>query len=450
MKIVILGAGDSGKLLSTNLSTDRHDITIIDESESLVSSLNELLDVGTVCGDGSKATVLAEANVAEAALFIALANDEQVNVLAASVAKAMGAKKTIARVSVAMEQCQWLFDYRTHFGIDYLFSSERITAIETSKFILNPEEPMIEQIGRGRIKVQQAAVSAESKLTGTPINRLSLPPKVRIAVIHRGNKVIIPKGDHVLEAGDQLTLFGEQAKVGELAQVLKSSTIKEKVRKVTIYGGGDYGFALALLLNHELCKVRIIDADPQVCAALSKTLPDAVVIQGDARSVQLLQEEQIELSDFYIGASLDDEGNVMACLQARNMGVEHVIPIIHNADNSAVVDQNRRRLGFSATVSPRQVTSSDLLRFVESAEFHSVGHFSNDVELVQFTVNQKASIVGKRVGEVAWPDGSSLVAFLRDENVIVPDGNEGVEAGDSIYAVVLPEVRKRLLKLLSA
>jgi trk system potassium uptake protein len=449
MKIIVLGAGDTGKFLAEHLSQRQHSITLIDESQSLMASLSDVLDVATIAGGGAQANVLAEANVAEADLFIGLTNHQDVNLVAASLAKAMGAKKTIARVDLALQYCQWLFDYRSHFNIDYLFSGEQLTATELSKYFLNPESSTSEQIGKGRIKVQQVLVCAESELLGKPLSELTLPPRVRLAVIHRGGEAIIATGSDVLEAGDSVTLFGEQNNVEKLAHALKSESMQSRTKKVTIYGGGDYGLALALLLENKAYKVRIFEKDPALCKAIAQRLPDAVVLQGDGRAVSLLKEEQIETTDFFIGASANDEDNVMACLQAKNMGVKFVIPVIHSADNSAVIAQNVKQFGFLAAVSPRQVNMQDLVRFVESDDFHSVGELSNDVELIQFTVHHDATVAGKAVKDVAWPKGSNLVTFLRNEKVIVPDGADVILAGDSLYAVVLPHARKRLLKLLT-
>ncbi|MGK0187786.1 MAG: trk system potassium uptake protein TrkA [Verrucomicrobiales bacterium] len=449
MKIIVLGAGDTGKFLAEHLSNQRHSITLIDESHTLMASLSDALDVGTISGSGAEANVLAEANVAEADLFIALTNHQDVNLVAASLAKAMGAKKSIARVELSLQYCQWLFDYRGHFNIDYLFSSEQLTATELSKYFLNPESSNSEQIGKGRIKVQQVVVSTDSELLGVPLRSLTLPPRVRLAVIHRGDETIIAKGTDELAADDEVTLFGEQSSVEKLANELKSDSGQSQTKKVTIYGGGDYGLALALLLEGKSYKTRIIEADAVRCAYLAQRLPDAVVLHGDGRSVTLLQEEQIETTDFFIGASSNDENNVMACLQAKNMGVSHVIPVIHSADNSAVIAQNVAQFGFLAAVSPRQVNLQDLMRFVESDDFHSVGNLASDVELVQFTVHHDAAVSGKAVKDVAWPQGSNLVTFLRNEKVIVPDGDDQILAGDSLYAVVLPQARKRLLKLLT-
>lgn len=382
MKIVILGAGDTGRFLANHLSNKNHRIKLIEKSESVVGSLNDVLDVGTICGDGAQASVLADGGVATADLFIGLTDNQHVNLLAASIAKALGCRKTIARVDV-------------------------------------------------------------------PIQSLTLPQLVRVAVIHRGEEVIIPQGHDVLEPNDSLTLFGEQTFVEELAEMLKADNHLNESRKITIYGGSDYGLTLAMLLKNTPNKVRIIEENAEVCTWLSTKLPHAVIVHGDGRSVELLKEEQIEKADFFIGMSNHDEDNLMACLQAKTLGVKYVIPLVHNADNSFVVAQHLEPFGFLATVSPRQVNLMDLVRFVDSKDFYSVGYLSEEVELVQITVSEGARVAGKLVKEVEWPKNSSLVTLLRNDKAIIPGGKDVIQAGDSLYSVVLPNSRKHLLKVLT-
>lgn len=449
MKIIVLGAGETGKLLAQQLSQRQHKITLIDEVANLLTSLSEVLEVSTVCGNGSEAAILREAQAGSADLFLAVTNNQYVNLLAGSIAKGMGAKKAIAKVNVPMQDSQEYFDYKNHFGLDYIFSSEELAAAESYKYLLGEEATGIEQVGRGRITIQTVLVSAQSKLTGSPILSLKLPPDARLAVIHRQSEVIIPKGHHTLEAEDKVTLFGEKKQVEDLAQSLTANEWLAETKKITIYGGTDYGLALADLLQDKRFKVRIIEKDPKVCGMLSKKLPNTVVIQGDGRSLSLLREEQVDGTDYYIASSLDDEENIMACLQANSIGVKHVIPLVHDADNSRIVLKNLRQFDFLATVSPRFVNHRELLRFVESNELHHVGFLSDDVELVQFTVRANAGVVGKKVMEVKWPEGSSLVTFLRNDQVIVPYGHVEIHAGDALYAVVLPDAGRPLRDLLT-
>ncbi|MCB1122930.1 MAG: NAD-binding protein, partial [Verrucomicrobiae bacterium] len=320
MKITVLGAGETGKLLAQQLSQRQHKITLVDVAANLLTSLSEVLEVSTVCGNGCEASVLQEAQAGSADLLLAVTNNQYVNLLAGSIAKGMGAKKAIAKVNVPMQDSQEFFDYKSHFGLDYVFSSEQLAAAECYKYLLGEEATGVEQVGRGRITIQTVTVSSQSKLTGSPILSLKLPADVRLAIIHRNTEVIIPKGHHTLEAEDKVTLFGDKKQVEELAQSLSANQWLAETKKITIYGGTDYGLALAELLQDKRFKVRIFEKDPAVCGMLSKKLPNTVVIQGDGRSLSLLREEQVDGTDFYIGASMDDEDNIMACLQANSIG----------------------------------------------------------------------------------------------------------------------------------
>lgn len=154
-------------------------------------------------------------------------------------------------------------------------------------------------------------------------------------------------------------------------------------------------------------------------------------------------------SDFYIGATLNDEDNIMACLQADSLSVKHVIPIVHDADNLRIMSRNLSQFGFRTTVSPKLVNQTDILRFVDSKELHHVGFLSHDVELVQFTVREGANVAGKQVRDVDWPKACSLITFLRNEEVIVPDGHDQILPGDALYAVILEEAGKPLRNLLT-
>ena len=169
MNIIIIGAGEVGRHLAESLSTQLHNITLIEASQGRSDAINESLDASVLCGNGAAATTLAEANVGECDLFLALTSLDNTNLVSASIAKSLGAKKTVARVHASVEREEWLFDYRNHFGIDYLFSTERLAAVELVKFVRNPEGLVVEDIARGRIELHQYKVSADSLAVGVLI-----------------------------------------------------------------------------------------------------------------------------------------------------------------------------------------------------------------------------------------------------------------------------------------
>jgi trk system potassium uptake protein TrkA len=448
VNIVIVGAGEVGKHLAESLSTQLHNITVIEQDEDLADELNEKLDASVLCANGFAASTLAEANMAECDLFLGLTSEDSVNIVAASMAKALGAKKTVARVHASIQREQWLFDYPGHFQIDYFFSSERLAAVELAKFIRNPEGLTVEEIARGRIELQQRVVAPESELIETPFHRLQLPDRVRVACLRRKEVHIIPAGNDHLEPGDVVTVFGDPINLGKMVDLLNPARVRKEERKIVIFGGGEYAFALAQMLEAGPYEVRIMEQDENLCRKLAEQLQSTVVINGDATSLQQLKEEQIGEADFFISTSPDDEDNVMAGLQAKGLGCEYCITLIHRADYADVISRNRQRLGLLGAVSPRLTASRDLLRFIETEKYHQVVALDGDIEVLQFTISEDSPTVGMKIGDIDWPEGGSLVALLREEEAFVPGGDDLLQCNDVVYAVVTAAARKPMVKLL--
>ena len=449
MNIIIVGAGEVGKHLAQSLSTQLHNITLIDHSEEVTASLHEKLDASVVIGNGTSATVLAENNVADCELFLAITSHDNTNLAAASIAKSMGAKTTIARVHASIERGEWLFNYREHFGIDYLFSTERLAAVELAKFIRNPEGMVTEEIARGRIELQQMVVAPSSELIDKPLSSLELPKGVRIAAIFRNKGNIIPGGDDHLEPDDVVTLFGEPARITEITELLDPEVSHRGEYTIVIFGGGEYALALAEMLEGTLAKVRIMEKSESECKRLSNLLQDTVIINGDATSLQQLREEQVGEADFFIAVSSDDEDNVMTCLQAKSLGTEYCLTLIHRPDIANAVYRNRERLGLLGAVSPRLASNRDLLRFVETEKFHNIAQLQANVEVIQMVIKEDAFVVGKKVSTIEWPNGGALVGLVREQLSIVPTGEDELQAGDAVYIIVTPESQKAFVKLLS-
>jgi trk system potassium uptake protein TrkA len=449
VNIIIIGAGEVGRHLAESLSTQLHNITVIEASQGSSEALNESLDASVLCGNGAAATTLAEANVGECDLFLALTSLDNTNLVSASIAKSLGAKKTVARVHASVQREEWLFDYRTHFGIDYLFSTERLAAVELVKFVRNPEGLVVEDIARGRIELHQYKVSADSAAVGVPISQLKMPERVRIACIMRDGVNTIPGGTDQLLPGDLVTLFGEPSQLDPVILLLDASAERKKDLKVVIFGGGEYAFALAQMLEGASIHVRIMEKSESECRNLSALLQDTLIINGDATSLQQLKEEQVDQADFFIAVSPDDEDNVMACLQAKSLGTEYCLTLIHRADYADAIYRNRQRLGILAAVSPRLATNRDLLRFMETGKYNKVSELQGGVEVIQLIVKEAAKVVGQKVADIKWPRGAALVGLLRDQMAIVPTGEDTLNAEDTVYAIVTSEGRKPLVKLIT-
>jgi len=448
MNIVIAGLGEVGRHLAGSLVSEGHALSLIESSETLAHDLGQRVDARVICGDGSSIMTLAEAQVAEAELFLALSGDSNANMLAASLAKALGAKRTISRVYPRVQQEEWLFDYRRHFGIDYLFSTQRLAAVELAKHVRNPEGLVVEEIARGRIEMQQVAVPPELSLLGKPLREIQWPPRVRIGSIQRGERLFVPTAMDTIEAGDLITLFGEPLVLAELASRLRVGGEAERQANVVIFGGGDYGFSLAQMLESGRQRVRVFERDPRLCRRLSETLKHAVVIEGDATSVTQLKEEQVGAADFFIAATEDDEDNVMTCLQAKNLGTRYCLTLVHRADYADVISRDSQQLRIHAAVSPREAALRDLQRYISRERSNTVLTLNGGAEVVEAAIPLSGKVTGRKVSEVRWPEGSVLVAQLHGSAALVPGADDVLAAGDTIYALVSAKARRAFSRLL--
>ncbi len=449
MNIIIIGAGEVGRHFAEDLSSRNHNICVIDLAATVGSELSEKLDARTITGNGASVHVLEEANVAGCDLLLALTSDDNTNLVAASLGKALGAKKTIARVHAGVQREEWLFDYREHFKIDHIFSSERLAAVELAKFIRNPQSLVVEEIARGRIEVQRLQVLSGCQGAGKKIRELGFPARVRVGLIQREGESFVPNAESLVHVDDLVTLFGEPRKLSEVKNLLRTSEDGQRERSVVIFGGGEAAYALAQMLEAERFTVRIFERDERRCAYLAETLQSTVIIHADATSLDNLREEQVGRADFFVAATGDDEDNVMTCLQANHLGTQYCLAMIHRADYAEAIIRFGKQIGILGAVSPREASKRDLLRFVTEESYHSVMELGDDAELIQVIVSENSRASEHLVSELDWPEGSGLVALLHGQQAIVPAAEDRIQAGDAIYAIVSREAKKPFLKLVS-
>ncbi len=447
MNIIIVGAGEIGRHLASLLSQEAHNISVIEKDAALAADLEQMIDAKVIHGNGSSVEDLVEADVGECELFLALTSSNTANLMSASIAKAMGVAKVISRVHPGLQREEWLFDFKGHFGIDHLFSSERLTAIELAKYVRNPDSLEIEELARGRIELQQVAIGESSDARGLTLRKLGAPAGIRLAMISRGGVYTVPNAGSVLEAGDVVTIFGEPRKLRGFAERMQGRTAGFERLRVVIFGGNEYGFTLAQMLESVDCSVRVFEKDPQLCARLADRLSNTTVINADATMVAELEEEQVGEADFFIGTSSDDEDNVMSCLQAHTLGVKNCLTLIHRADYAAAISASGHHFGIRAAVSPREATRREIQRFITTDRYHVMRRLAGAL-LIEMRVGKGSIAAGHMVHEVAWPPGAVLVGHLRGIHAEVPGPDDVLMAGDHLYAVVAEESLKGFVRLL--
>ena len=452
MKIVIVGAGEIGTHLAGKLAPGNHSIVVIDQDEAIINELGGKLDVRAIAGDGAAPTVQLEADVAGCDVFFALTSDNNTNLVACTVAKKFEAKRTVCRLHQALEAQNLLFGFKESFGVDEIFSSERLAAVELSKYIRNPESDSIkfvEEIAGGFIELIELPVPENSSVVGRALKDLEFPPRVRICVIKRGEHLLIPAARDKLEVGDILTIAGSQRLISHVIKMVETKK-KTKEKNVVIFGAGEYGYALAqtLAASGADFRIRIFESDYDRCQELADQLSNVTLINADATSLTNLTEEDVGDADFFVATTAKDEDNVMTCLQANSLGTDYCLSLFHRADYADAITKFKDQMGILAAVSPREAASSMLMRFV--VDTFQLLRKLDQVELIEVTVGEDAEAVGKMVKEIAMPTGSVLVGLWHSADVVVPSADDKIEEGDSVYAMVTKKSKREFLRLFSA
>ncbi len=448
MNIIIVGAGEIGRYLASVLSQEAHTISVIEKDEELATELDQVIDGKVIHGNGSSVQDLVDADVGECDLFLSLTSSNTANMMSASMAKAMGVEKVVCRVHPGLQREEWLFDFKGHFNVDHIFSSERLTAIELAKYIRNPDSLGIEELARGKIELQQLRVGKSSDAVGLSLRKLAAPAGIRLAMVSRKGNHFVPDADTVIEADDIVMIFGEPRRLRDFSSRLQGRQSKQQRLKVVIFGGNEYGFSLAQMLESVDCDVRIFEKDPALCAKLADRLVNATVICADATVATDLEEEQVGEADFFISTSPDDEDNVMSCLQAHTLGVGNCLTLIHRADYAAAISASGHHLGIKAAVSPREATRREIQRFITTDRYHVLEKYES-VLLIEIRVGKGSIAAGHMVHEVQWPPGVVLVGQLRGVHADVPGPDDVLLAGDHLYAVVAQTALKPFAKLLA-
>ena len=349
MRILVLGAGTVGTSIANLLCHHRHMVTVVDSDPDYVRQINEMLDVRAVRGSGSQSSVLFQADVLGADLCLAVTGDDEVNLVAASMAKAMGARRAIARVYAPVFRDMSTFDYQRHFNIDRLLSLEHLSAMELARDIRNPGSVTMENFAQGELEVKEITVREKTRSVGVALKSLDLPSGVRIGSIHRGDKMWIAGAEDVICVDDRITLIGEREDIDELSDLFQISP--DPKIGVVIAGGGETGYHLARSLEGERCAVVVMETSEERAEFLASNLKHSTILQVDATRQAVLEEERVGSADVFVACTGDDENNIMAGVEAREIGAKRIMSIVNRPDYAHVVG----KLGIDLAVSPREV-----------------------------------------------------------------------------------------------
>ncbi len=449
MNIIIAGSGKVGSLLTRQLSSEGHDITVIDRNARVLQSAIERYDVIAVHGNCASMQVLQQAGVKEADLLIAATSQDEVNLLCCTTAHALNPKlHTIARIRDP-EYTEQIYKMRNVFGLSMLINPENQAAVEIERLLKYPGFLRRDTFAQGRTEIVELRVDEGSKLKDLRLMDMRSIVKCQVlvcAVLREGN-AIVPNGDFVLREGDRLFVT---ALTENLTTLLKNlGILSRRVRNVTLCGGGRISYYLAIRLKKSGISTSIVDSNYDRCMELCELLPDCDIIHGDISEKDLLESEGLDKTDALVTLTGLDELNMIVSLYAAARDIPQVITKLGHTGNRSVIDS----LSLGSVICPRELVCSNIVRYVRAMEnqtgaavsVHTIadGH----AEAMEFLVEEGTRHCGKPLKEIKLKPNVLLVSISHGAANEIANGNSMFRQGDTV--VVVATGRQETIKQLN-
>lgn len=437
MNIIIAGCGKVGSALAEQLSLEENDITVIDPDADAVQALTDELDIMGVTGSACEHGTLAEAGIEKADLFIAVTGSDERNLLCCLFARKAGRCQTIARVRNP-EYSKESSYIKDELGLAMVINPEQAAAAEVSRILRFPSAIKVETFVKGRVELLKFRIQQGSVLDNTEVREIitKLRCDVLVCTVERGSEVVIPSGLFVLHEKDVVSIVAQPKAAAQFFKKIRVQT--NQVKDAMLIGGSRMAYYLTEMLLHMGIDVKIIEKDRKRCEFLSENLPKATVICADAVEKNLLMEEGLTETDAFVTLTNLDEQNVLLSLFAQNKTRAKVVTKL----NGVAFDEVIGTLDLDTTISPRDVTADEILRFVRAMK-NSIG---SNMETLYRLVGDRAEALEFRITEDApFPEAplsqldlrpNLLVACIyRGGQMLIPRGTDSLLPGDSVVVV---------------
>ncbi|MBX2841753.1 MAG: Trk system potassium transporter TrkA [Flammeovirgaceae bacterium] len=436
MKIIIAGAGDVGFHLTRLLANEEHDIVLIDTNNDKLQYASDHLDVVTVKGKSTSHSVLTAANVKEADLLISVTSFEENNLLTALIGKRMGAKKTIARVSnteFLMDNQKWDMQY---LGVDEIISPEALASKEIKRLLQESAITDIFDFERGKLSLIGISIDDGDLLHNKTLEETAhLNPGfnfITVAIL-RNQETIIPRGNTQFMVNDHVYYI---ALPDGIERVLRLTGKKRsKIKNIMILGGSKVGYHTAKGLS-EKYNVKLIEKSKEKSFELADTLDKTMVISGDGREVELLEEEGIENMDAFIALTGNSETNIISSLVAKNHGVPKTIALVENMDYIHL-SQN---IGVDTMINKKLIAASFIFRYIREGQVIAITSIHGvDAEILEFVVNKDSKITKKPLKNLEFPKTAIVGGVIRDGKGLITMGDFCFQENDRVVVLSRPE-----------
>lgn len=446
MKIIIAGAGDVGFHLAKLLSYESQDTYIIDFDGDKLEYLNNHLDVITKKGDATSIKLLKEIGISSADLLIAVTESQNTNFTISVIGKSLGAKKTIARIDNPefLNNCEVDF---TKFGVDFMISPQELAANEIKMLLNQSSFNDTVQFESGLFNVMGTELSYKSPLVDLTVKEAKQKFKnvdfITIAIKRENvSQTIIPRGDTVYHLDDQVYFSVPNYSIKDLYPIIGKEQFD--IKSVMILGGSSIGEKTARHLCEDNFKVKLIEKNREKAEALAETLCDTLIINGDGRDLELLEEENIREMDAFVAVTGNSETNIMSCLVAKSKGVKKTIALVENMDYIDI----SQTIGIQSLINKKLIAASNIFKHIRKGGILELANLHNiDAEVFEFEVKPNAKVTEKPIRDLRFPREAVFGGIIRDGKALMSFGNMQIRTGDKVIVFCLPEAISTVEKL---
>lgn len=445
MNIVIVGAGVVGRSLAEQLSVEGHRVSIIDKDRRKIRELGEALDVLSVHGNAGMPSVLQRAGIKSSQMVIAVTDVDEVNLVVGMLATRLGVEHTIVRIrNPEYIQKDGVLSLQ-ELGISHVINPDPAIVEALARMIEIPGSNDIAILAQGKILILGFDIPTDSPAVGLTMAELKALGSLEhflVLFISRNGAIMVPRGGDQLQANDRVHLLVSSRTVELILPVIHKTIDRNDV--VIVSGATRIGVQLARAMEERIEKVVLIEPDRELAEEAAAHLKKTLVLHGDPRSLEVLEEASIEKCDLFCAVSDDDQGNVLAALLAKKYSSTQTAVLVHQPEFVPVLQS----LGIHIVINPRLVTVGEILMHVRRGHVHSVTRLTEGrAEIIEMDVPEGSPAVDVMLKEIEFPQNALLGAIIHDGVMRIPNGESVIKAGDTIVIFALPEAIPRIEKL---
>jgi len=440
MKIIVAGAGEVGTHLAKMLSSEFHDIIVIDPDEERLRNIDSNLDILTITGSATSMEVLKEARVKKTDLFIAVTHSEETNITAAIIAKKLGAKKSIARVDNNEFIEPENISHFISLGIDYLIYPERIASREIVDLMGHAEIFESVDFSGGKLSLYVLKLNENALVINQTLSEVAKNKELefRAVAISRNGNTIIPRGDDEFQLNDLAYVVTNKSGIKDVLRY--GGKKKIDIKNVMILGGSRIGKRTAKSLENRF-NIKLIEIDKEKSIQLADELQNTLVVNGDGRNIDLLNEEGLSKMDTFIAVTGNSEINILSCVLAKKMGVKKTIAEIENID---YIDLGES-MGIDTIINKKLSTAGRIFKFTLSAEVETMKCLTgSDADVLEFIAKTDSKITKGSLKTIDFPKDAIVGGIIRGEKAFIAKGNTRIMADDRVVVFALPPAVKKL------